>query len=623
MSNTISTDIEAYVVEPLNRMLDGELSDISLDYKVSISYMDWLRKHDKWYEVKEAQRANRYTVRGMVDYCRQHGHAKELAKALTSLYLELLTAPANRMCFDAWDKDERQIRRWEATDRLRLIMGKEEYFEPLFSQMDPLTLLESCIEVAEKMTIGNYHWSLYLRALAYAALVGGVSDWDALYVKVLSEFINRSADCIKTKVEYCCLTISVAMIMQDGTLDRAGRERLLRQVAEADVWHYALFDFYSVLLDLPLHTSYTNVIQIVNRFITHTNRIPYTHLLKDCLRHNPKLLESPEEDSRKRAKCKMTEMKLQMVSGKTSDKLDTLFSVLFSKMQMEIYSQHSIRLAISVLLMNLRQQQERNMALVKQINEMQVEISRLKASREAAEPHRDSVPIADLREMFDRMMAPLFDMNQIHNAYMQKLFDLLETHFAENRVWGQRLLEAVSKPITVNDVKEEEESVSYAQSNSIFRASVFTTEKAYGQLHKAILAFVKQAGVEPAEKFQIDPARQAEWYYVLKGLAEADNVLRSGVKDTDFVRQMLAWYPELIVRKEGEEEKEVVRRYAQCISAQRKHWVTKDRREMSINDMLAYKQDMNCPLTETIIRLRGVALKLKQRINALLKGGRG
>ena len=34
MNDTISCDILTYVVEPLNRMLDGELSEVSLDYEV-------------------------------------------------------------------------------------------------------------------------------------------------------------------------------------------------------------------------------------------------------------------------------------------------------------------------------------------------------------------------------------------------------------------------------------------------------------------------------------------------------------------------------------------------------------------------------------------------------------
>ena len=102
--------------------------------------------------------------------------------------------------------------------------------------------------------------------LAYAALDGVVLDWDALYAKVQPELANRPANCIMTKVEYCCLTIAVVMIMRDRRLDKTERERLLRQVAEEDVWNL-LFDFYSVLLNLPLHTNFTNVIQVVNRFI--------------------------------------------------------------------------------------------------------------------------------------------------------------------------------------------------------------------------------------------------------------------------------------------------------------------------------------------------------------------
>ena len=34
MNDTISCDIPNYVVEPLNRMLNGEFSNVSLDYEV-------------------------------------------------------------------------------------------------------------------------------------------------------------------------------------------------------------------------------------------------------------------------------------------------------------------------------------------------------------------------------------------------------------------------------------------------------------------------------------------------------------------------------------------------------------------------------------------------------------
>ena len=99
MNDTISCDISNYVVEPLNRMLDGEFSDVSLNYEVDISRIEWLTKQNRWRDVEEAQRLNLFTVRGMVDYCWENGYAKELAMALRPLYLELLTAPGERMLY--------------------------------------------------------------------------------------------------------------------------------------------------------------------------------------------------------------------------------------------------------------------------------------------------------------------------------------------------------------------------------------------------------------------------------------------------------------------------------------------------------------------------------------------
>lgn len=496
MNNTINNNIQTYVIEPLNQMFDGELSEVSLDYKVSISYMDWLRKHDRWYDVEEAQRVNLYTVRGMVDFCRECGYAEELAMALTPLYLELLTAPADRMCFEGnmWGEDERRNRRWEATDRLRQIMGKEEHFAPLFERIEPLTLLERCIEVTEKKEVGNFHWQLYLRALAYAALNGVSVDWDALYAKVKPELVNRPANCIMTKVEYCCLTIAVVMIMQDERLDRDGREQLLQQVAEANVWYYALFDFYSVLLDLPLHANYTNVIQIVNRFIANKNRMPYTHLLKDCIRYNPNLLEVPEGDTKKQVKRKKTEEKLQKALRDQSDELDALFSVLFPKVKMAEYSRDSHRLTTGEIQRSLQQQQEHNKVLAKQINEMQVEISTLRAFREAAEQYGDSVSIADLREMLERIDYP---------EEAQQLYMYLDFHLSENESWGKhtkelksvitekfaakrererRLLEAASKPTTVTN-NFYKDSCNFGAGSSMF-GDVSMKEKSNNQKDK-------------------------------------------------------------------------------------------------------------------------------------------
>ena len=200
------------------------------------------------------------------------------------------------------------------------------------------------------------------------------------------------------------------------------------------------------------------------------------------------------------------------------------------------------------------------------------------------------------------------------------IFEAGSTQNGDVYIQGGTFYQGVAKAPETPEAAPREEEASYAKTNHIFRASLFKTEEAYAQLRKTILVFVKQVGVEPAEEYQIDPACQAEWYYVLKGIAEAGVAVRGGLKDVDFVRQMLAWYPDLFIRKEEEEEEKMVRRYALCISSQRQRWVGKDKQEVPINDMFAHSNLMRYHLADTT-RFRGVALGIKKRIEAILKGG--
>ena len=200
------------------------------------------------------------------------------------------------------------------------------------------------------------------------------------------------------------------------------------------------------------------------------------------------------------------------------------------------------------------------------------------------------------------------------------IFEAGSTQNGDVYIQGGTFYQGVAKaqPEEEKQPSAEGEEASYAKTNHIFRASLFKTEEAYARLHQAILAFVKQAGVESAEEYQISPECQAEWYYVLKGIAEAGVAVRGGLKDVDFVRQMLAWYPDLFMRKEGEVEEKMVRRYALCISSQRQRWVGKDKQEVPINDMFAHSNLMHYHLADTT-RFRGVALGVKKRIEALLQ----
>ena len=140
------------------------------------------------------------------------------------------------------------------------------------------------------------------------------------------------------------------------------------------------------------------------------------------------------------------------------------------------------------------------------------------------------------------------------------IFEAGSTQNGDVYIQGGTFYQGVAKaqPEEEKQPSAEGEEASYAKTNHIFRASLFKTEEAYARLHQAILAFVKQAGVESAEEYQISPECQAEWYYVLKGIAEAGVAVRGGLKDVDFVRQMLAWYPDLFMRKEEEEEEKMI-----------------------------------------------------------------
>ena len=202
------------------------------------------------------------------------------------------------------------------------------------------------------------------------------------------------------------------------------------------------------------------------------------------------------------------------------------------------------------------------------------------------------------------------------------IFEAGSTQNGDVYIQGGTFYQGVAKaqPEEEKQPSAEGEEASYAKTNHIFRASLFKTEEAYARLHQAILAFVKQAGVESAEEYQISPECQAEWDYVLKGIAEAGVAVRGGLKDVDFVRQMLAWYPDLFMRKEGEVEEKMVRRYALCISSQRQRWVGKDKQEVPINDMFAHSNLMRYHLADTT-RFRGVALGVKRQIETLLKVG--
>lgn len=176
--------------------------------------------------------------------------------------------------------------------------------------------------------------------------------------------------------------------------------------------------------------------------------------------------------------------------------------------------------------------------------------------------------------------------------------------------------ENTRKEETLQEEEEEADGTeSLARHNVIFNPRLFTTEARYELLRQAILRFI----CPKKEEGHIDAHTQAEWYYILKAIAEAGVADGGKLTDVNFLRQMAAWYPTLLVGKEGEDTEKMLRRYASSVSAERKKWIAGiDCHEVSIDDMFAHAGAGGYPQAKTL-RLHGVAKELKKRLEALKK----
>ena len=132
-----------------------------------------------------------------------------------------------------------------------------------------------------------------------------------------------------------------------------------------------------------------------------------------------------------------------------------------------------------------------------------------------------------------------------------------------------------------------------SDSNVVFSYRLLSTEDQLRRVREVLLAHIQNA--EPDTFMQpgclLQPGHRNEWYFVLlairqSGLATAD------LKDADFVRQMHAWFPELIPVRPGEDPKAVMRSYAKAISTERGRWVVgAEHTEVAIKDLLSHARN--------------------------------
>lgn len=173
-----------------------------------------------------------------------------------------------------------------------------------------------------------------------------------------------------------------------------------------------------------------------------------------------------------------------------------------------------------------------------------------------------------------------------------------------------------------NNIKEEVPS--FALSNIIFNPKIFTNEQQYAQLRNVILSFINQEEKKVSKKEdKIDPNIKVEWYFIEKAICEAKVASNHKLTDTNFVRQMRAWFPACFeTGKNKEEEKIIVHRYTEAISYERNKWLVKEKvkesekKEVPIIDMIAHGQTFNHVESKTRHRFF-ISKKLKKKLEDL------
>lgn len=156
---------------------------------------------------------------------------------------------------------------------------------------------------------------------------------------------------------------------------------------------------------------------------------------------------------------------------------------------------------------------------------------------------------------------------------------------------------------------EDEESLK----NLIFKARLFDSNDRLMDLRRVIAHAINMA--EYSELFgeanpcTINPEAQNEWYYIMKAIEEAE-IAVSRMTVTDFIDQMIDWYPWLFEFGTAEEMAAFKRKLAKSISHEKGLWKYGRAKEVTgLKDMWAKCQPLGID-----------SAKVERMYNAAYKG---
>lgn len=154
------------------------------------------------------------------------------------------------------------------------------------------------------------------------------------------------------------------------------------------------------------------------------------------------------------------------------------------------------------------------------------------------------------------------------------------------------------REMVTKDSPQEDDTI-IAAAPTIFNGRLFDTNAKLTMLRDEIGARIKGASLNDssrhtADRPQIDPLAQNEWYYIWKGVKESE-VFAKNVRTTvtAFINQMMSWFPEVLTNPSDEEERKVVvEKMMRSISVEKCKWMKGDN-EVPIKDMVASCQSLN------------------------------
>lgn len=452
-------DIVSHVVEPLNQILNGEEPNHPL-----VSAYSWTQVEHSKYNEDESYVFDDYenSVVGYRDlYCNMPDNAAMFSKALTGLYIELLTNPVDRMHTDTkayLEGDVLRLNRQKAVDNLRKWLREESHFEYLFEKIDVSTLIGRMVEVEVYTGISSRPAASDFRhVFVTAALRGYKFDWENLYTFAREEVRCPPQNYIRQKVEYCCVVLAVSMVMRSQHLEDK-KTALLHQLLKDDTW-VVLYYLYSIISGHVLDSEYLNLKQVIDNFVN-TWRKHYAHLLLSCINFRDGKCSNPQVQKYLTERKSKVEAAVKRENQKND--LDELFNVIMPRAEEVSYDNDTFDLTSAERTLILREAQQHNKALLEKLNALKFENTQLRAIRDMAKEAAEGVHIESIRKMF-------LDIEDYDKA--KQMFMEMEYHLRKDETWKNHYDE-------LRSIIEEKKNSNYNVKNVNFYSGAMNIENA-------------------------------------------------------------------------------------------------------------------------------------------------